>query len=271
MVPTVILCGGRGTRISEVNPALPKPLLPIGDRPILWHIMKTYAAHGATDFVLALGWLGEEIRRFILDYHALTSDFTVELGRPGHIDYLDGHPDQGWRVSCIDTGRDSLTGTRVRLATRHLPDGPVMVTYGDGVGDVDVTALLDFHRSHGKLATVTAVRPPGRFGELVLDEGGRVREFAEKPQTSTGSINGGFMVFERSAIDEFVPAEGNVMLEREPMAALASAGQLVAFEHDGFWQPMDTPRERDLLDELWRTGAAPWARRWPGGVADGRT
>jgi glucose-1-phosphate cytidylyltransferase len=255
--PAIILCGGRGSRISEVNPVIPKPMLPIGPRPILWHIMKIYASHGVTDFTLALGWLGDEIRRWVLHNHALTSDFTVELGTPAAVEYHGTHPEAGWRVSCVDTGLDSLTGTRVRRAAQRLEDGPVLVSYGDCVGDVDVTALLGFHRDHGRLATVTAVRPPGRFGELLLDEH-RVTEFAEKPQTSTGSINGGFMVFEREALLRYIPADADVMLEREPMSALAKDGQLMAWEHDGFWQPMDTPRERILLDELWARGDAPW-------------
>jgi glucose-1-phosphate cytidylyltransferase len=262
-VPTIILCGGRGTRISEVNPLLPKPMLPIGQRPMLWHIMKTYASHGHTDFVLALGWLGDEIRRYFLHFHALTSDFTIELGKPDQITYLRSSDESDWRVSCVDTGLDALTGTRVRRASRHLDDGPIMVTYGDSIGAVDIAALLEFHRSHGKLATVTSVRPPGRFGELVLGADGRVDRFEEKPQTSSGSINGGFMVFEKEAIDRFVAPNEDVMLEREPMAALAAAGQLVAYEHDGFWQPMDTPRERELLESLWDTGHAPWTATWP--------
>lgn len=261
-VPAIILCGGRGTRISEVNPLLPKPMLPIGERPMLWHIMKTYAAHGHADFVLALGWLGAEIRRYFLHFHALTSDFTIELGKPDQIQYLRSTDEASWRVTCLDTGLDALTGTRVRRASRHLGDGPIMVTYGDSIGDVDVSTLLAFHRAHGKLATVTSVRPPGRFGELVLSPDGRVQRFEEKPQTSAGSINGGFMVFEKEAIDRFIPDDDDVMLEREPMAGLAAAGQLVAFQHDGFWQPMDTPRERDLLDVLWASGEAPWTTAW---------
>jgi glucose-1-phosphate cytidylyltransferase len=257
-VPTIILCGGRGTRISEVNPLLPKPLLPIGERPVLWHIMNVYAHHDAKHFVLALGHLGDEIRRFFLQFHALMCDFTVELGRPDSLEYIGAHREADWRVTCVDTGLDSLTATRVRRAAAAIPgDGPVMVTYGDSVGDVDITALMKAHRSHGRLATVTAVRPPGRFGELVLD-GEVVERFDEKPQTSGGSINGGFMVFEREAIERFIPTDADVMLEREPMSGLAAAGELVAFEHHGFWQPMDTPRERDLLEGLWRSGEAPW-------------
>lgn len=257
-VPTVILCGGRGTRISEVSQVVPKPMLSIGARPILWHIMKMYASHGFTDFILALGWLGEEIRRFFLHYDALTCDFTIELGGPRPIEFLNGHPEEAWKVTCIDTGVDALTGTRVRRATRHLPDGPIMVTYADGVGTVDIRELLAFHRNHGRLATVTAVHPPGRFGELAIDADGTVAQFSEKPRTGTGSINGGFMVFEKEAIERYIPADADVMLEREPMSALVKDGQLLAYEHHGFWQQMDTPRERRMLETLWESGKAPW-------------
>lgn len=255
--PTIILCGGRGTRIGEVNPLLPKPMLPIGSRPILWHIMKTYASHGSTDFTLALGWLGHEIRRWVLHHHTLTSDFTVEFGRSDAIEYHAPHPDDGWRVSCVDTGMDSLTGTRARRAALRLSDGPIFVSYGDCVSDIDVTGLLAFHRAHGRLATITAVRTPGRFGELSL-EGDRVADFAEKPTASAGSINGGYMVLEREALLNYIAADDNVTLEREPMSALARDGQLMAWQHKGFWQPMDTGREHAQLEALWQSGAAPW-------------
>jgi len=257
-MPTIILCGGRGTRISGVDLMLPKPMLPIGERPILWHIMKVYAAFGHTDFVLALGWHSREIKEYFLNFGVLTSDFSITLGPHPDITFLGDALELDWRVTCVDTGVDSLTGTRVRLAARHAGDGPIMVTYGDGVGDVDIARLLEFHQAHGRLATVTAVRPPGRFGELRLGAGGRVRSFDEKPQTSTGAINGGFMVFEREAIERYIPADRDVMLEREPLDGLARAGELVAYEHKGFWQPMDTPRERDLLNGLWESGKAPW-------------
>ena len=255
-VPTIILCGGRGTRISGVDPLVPKPMLRIGGRPVLWHIMKIYASYGHRDFLLALGWLGEEIRRFFLHYEPMMCDFTIELGQPSSIEYLARH-DERWRVSCIDTGADALTGTRVRRLLPYVGEGPVMITYGDGVGNIDVDALLAHHRASGRLATMTAVRPPGRFGELLLD-GDAVVEFAEKPQTSTGSISGGFMVFERKAIEEYIPADEDVMLEREPLSRLAADGQLTAYRHDGFWQPMDTPRELDLLEDLWASGTPPW-------------
>ena len=260
-VPTIILCGGRGTRISEVNARLPKPMLPIGERPMLWHIMKTYAAHGHTDFVLALGWLGDEIRRYVLDMHALVSDFRVELGGPGSVEHLRAAAEATWREACIETGAHALTATRVRRAASHLGDGPVMVTYGDGIADIDVSALLAHHRAHGKLATVTAVRPPGRFGELVLGAGGSVERFDEKP-SGQGPINGGFLVLEREAIERFIPVDADVMLEREPLEALAAAGELVAYEHHGFWQPVDTPAERELLEGLWADGSAPWSTAW---------
>ncbi|MEY2423406.1 MAG: glucose-phosphate cytidylyltransferase [Acidimicrobiaceae bacterium] len=258
-VPTVILCGGRGSRISDVNPMVPKPLLPIGGRPVLWHIMKIYATAGHTEFVLALGHLGDQIRRYVLDYEALTCDFSIELGVPNSIEFHRAHPEKGWRVSCIDTGAETQTGTRVRRAVEHIADGPVMITYGDAVADIDIDALLAHHRAEGRLATVTAVRPVGRFGELMID-GSRVADFAEKPQTTDGAISGGFMVFEREAIDRYIPAGDDVMLEREPLSRLAADGQLTAYRHDGFWQPMDTPREHRLLEELWQTDA-PW-RIW---------
>jgi glucose-1-phosphate cytidylyltransferase len=261
-VPTIILCGGRGTRISEYDPTVPKPLVPIGERPILWHILKIYASQGHDDFVLALGWLGEQIRRFILHYEAMTRDFTVTLGGKGEIQYLSDHLESGWRVTCRDTGRDALTGTRVKRAASGLTVDRLMVTYGDCVGNVDVNDLLRHHEASGRLATITAVQPPSRFGEIVIDESGGVREFVEKPQTSAGAINGGFMVFERDALEKYFPTDGDFMLEREPLAGLASDGQLTAYVHQRFWQPMDTPRERVLLEELWNSGRAPW-KVWP--------
>jgi glucose-1-phosphate cytidylyltransferase len=257
-LPTIILCGGRGTRMSDVTRVLPKPLLPVGERPILWHIMKLYAAYGHSRFTLALGWLGEEIRKFFLNYEPLTNDFTIELGKPEGISYINQHEEDGWQVTCVDTGVDSLTGTRVRRAAAVTEGDTIMVTYGDGIGDIDIKALIEFHRGHGRLATITAVHPPGRFGELRVGDDDRVLEFAEKPQTSAGAISGGFMVFEREAIERFVPADADVMLEREPLSALARDGQLSAYRHEGFWQPMDTPREHELLEALWRSGEAPW-------------
>ena len=233
-VPTIILCGGRGTRMADASRVLPKPLLPIGGRPILWHVMKIYASHGHRSFALALGWLGDEIRRFA------------------------GGLDEGWSVECIDTGGDALTGTRVRRAAQHVMADRIMVTYGDGVGDIDIDALLRRHEDAGRLATVTAVHPPGRFGELSFGHDGIVTDFEEKPQTSQGWISGGFMVMERDAVEQYIPKDDDVMLEREPMSGLARDRQLAVYQHDGFWQPMDTPREHALLNSMWNAGKAPW-------------
>jgi glucose-1-phosphate cytidylyltransferase len=256
-IPTIILCGGRGTRMSEYTTALPKPLVPIGERPVLWHIMKIYSAYGYTDFVLALGWLGQAIKEFVLHFEALTQDFTLEIGSPESTKFHGEHPERGWRITCLDTGVDALTGTRVRRAAAAIGGERFMVTYGDGVADVDVSKVVEFHKAHGKLATITAVRPPGRFGELQISNGA-VSAFEEKPQTSGGAIGGGFMVFERAAIERYIPADDDVMLEREPLSSMARDGELMAFEHSGFFQPMDTPREQSLLTDLWETGKAPW-------------
>jgi glucose-1-phosphate cytidylyltransferase len=233
-------------------------MLPIGNRPILWHVMKLYATFGFGHFVLALGYLGDVIRQYFLHYEALASDYTIELGTPDSIEYFNGHPETGWRVTCVETGADALTGTRVLRAMRHVQAQRFMVTYGDGVGDIDIAAVVRFHRSHGRLATMTAVHPPGRFGELRIGDGGVIEAFEEKPQTSSGAINGGFMVFEREVLDRYIPVDADVMLEREPLAGLAADGELMAYQHDGFWQPMDTPREMDLLNDLWSSGKAPW-------------
>jgi glucose-1-phosphate cytidylyltransferase len=257
-VPTIILCGGRGTRISEYSATIPKPLIPVGDRPILWHIMTIYASQGHTEFVLALGWRGTEIRRYFLEFQAMTSDFTVELGTRDSIQYHQRLAEHGWRVTCVDTGQDTLTGSRIVRAAQHLQVERLMVTYGDGLADIDLNALLKYHEESGRLATITAVRPTSRFGEMTISDSGRVTNFIEKPSTGSGAVNGGFMVFESAAIAKYFPVDQNFMLEAEPLVKLARDGQLTAYAHGGFWQQMDTPRERELLDELWRTGSPPW-------------
>jgi glucose-1-phosphate cytidylyltransferase len=256
---TVILCGGKGTRIRDVTNEIPKPLLPIGGRPILWHIMKTYAHHGFADFVLCLGYRGWQVKEFFLNYEAMTTDLTITLGRPSTVEYLDQHPEQGWRVTLAETGLESQTGDRVRLARKYLEEQPFLFTYGDGVADVNLTELVRFHRSHGKIGTMTGVRPPGRFGEIQAD-GDRVTSFAEKPQAAGGLINGGFCVFEPEIFD-YIPERLGIALEIEPLQRLAAEGELQVYRHDGFWQPMDTLREHDLLNNLWQQGAAPW-RVW---------
>lgn len=249
----VILAGGKGTRIAEETVTRPKPMVEIGGQPILWHIMSIYAAQGLNDFVVACGYRGELIKEYFASFFLHHSDFTINL-KDGTRDMLSaGAPD--WRVSVIDTGLDTMTGGRVRRLKPLLDDGTFMVTYGDGLGAVDMQALLAFHRSHGKLATVTAVRPPARFGGLTLEDG-LVREFSEKPQSGEGWINGGFFVFEPGVFD--LLRDDSTVLEREPLEQLARRGQLAGFRHEGFWQPMDTVRERQLLESLWHSGGAPW-------------
>ncbi len=249
----VILAGGKGTRIAEETVTRPKPMVEIGGRPILWHIMSIYAAHGLNDFVVACGYRGELIKEYFASYFLHHSDFVINM-RDGSRDLLTANgPD--WRVSVVDTGLETMTGGRVRRLKSLVSGGTFMVTYGDGLGSIDMTALLAFHRAHGRLATVTAVRPPARFGSLALD-GDRVREFAEKPQTGEGWINGGFFVFEPGIFDYL--SDDATSLEQDPLEQVASAGQLMAFRHDGFWQPMDTVRERQLLESLWASGGAPW-------------
>jgi glucose-1-phosphate cytidylyltransferase len=254
-----ILCGGRGMRLREVNDVVPKPMVQIGERPILWHIMKIYAAHGVNDFVLLLGYKGDLIREFFLNFAAHTTDVTIDLSRSdaGRLTFH-GAPSEPWRVTLVDTGEAAMTGARIRRARRYLDDADnFCVTYGDGVGNVDISALLAFHRSHGKLATLTGVLPPGRFGELT-DDHGAVRTFNEKPQVSGGCINGGFFVFQREVLDTMLDDREDLILEREPMQRLAAAGELMMYRHEGFWQPMDTPREFQLLNDLWAAGKAPW-------------
>ncbi|WP_337995977.1 glucose-1-phosphate cytidylyltransferase [Oleispirillum naphthae] len=253
----VILCGGYGTRIRDVSEALPKPMLPIGDRPILWHIMKGYAAHGITEFVLCLGHLGHKIREYFLNYETNTCDCTVTLGDGGGITVHGGHAESGWKISLVDTGLGTMTGGRVRRVRPYVGDEPFCLTYGDGVTDLDIGALIAFHNRHGRLATVTGVRPPGRFGELTLSAEGRATGFNEKPQVSEGRISGGFFVFGPGVFD-YLDDRDSLVLEEEPMKRLVQDGELMVHAHDGFWQCMDTPRDNTLLTELWASGRAPW-------------
>jgi len=257
----VILCGGQGTRIRDASELLPKPMLPIGNRPIVWHIMKGYSVHGIDDFVLCLGYKGWLIKEFFLNYRAVMADITVHLGEDRPPDFRDNSSAEKWNVTLVDTGEQTQTGGRVAAIRRYVEgDEPFCLTYGDGVADLDIRRLLEFHRSHGKIATVTAVRPPGRFGEIRMEES-VVREFNEKPQASGGFINGGFFVFDGRRIWDYLGNDPGVLLEKEPMQTLAADGQLVGFPHHGFWQPMDTLREYTLLNEMWDSGHAPW-RLW---------
>jgi glucose-1-phosphate cytidylyltransferase len=263
-VKAVILCGGQGTRIRDANESLPKPMLPIGGKPIVWHIMKSYAAYGVRDFVLCLGYKGWLIKEFFLNYRAMTVDLTVSLhksGGPSDIAFHGGQNEDDWNVTLAETGDETMTGGRVAAVRKYVEgDEPFFLTYGDGVADVDVSALLAFHNKHGKVGTITAVRPPGRFGEMGL-EGDAVREFNEKPQATEGFINGGFFVFDGKRIWDYLGKSTKTVLERDPMQKMAKAGELTAFRHTGYWQPMDTLREYTLLNDLWEANKAPW-KKW---------
>jgi glucose-1-phosphate cytidylyltransferase len=252
-VKVVILAGGRGTRLAEETHAIPKPMVRIGPRPILWHIMRHYAAYGHTDFVVALGYKGYVVKEYFANYRAHQSDFTVDL-RTGDISYS-SHPAEDWRVSLVDTGADTMTGGRIARLAHLLPDR-FLLTYGDGLADVDLDALVAHHEAAGALATVTAVSPTPRFGSLDL-QAGHVRSFREKPVLGHDRINGGFFVMEPSVLD--LLDGDDCVLEAEPLSSLALGGHLAAYEHHGFWQPMDTVRERDELQSLWDSGEAPWA------------
>jgi glucose-1-phosphate cytidylyltransferase len=250
----VILAGGRGTRLSEETGLRPKPMVEIGGKPILWHICKIYAAHGITDFVICLGYRGWQIRDYFLNFAKLNSDLTIDLAT-GAIEVLRPGTEP-WRVTLIDTGEETQTGGRLaRVGHLLRQESAFCLTYGDGVGDVDIAGAVAFHRSHGRLATVTAVVPPGRFGALDC-VAGRVRAFTEKPAGDGGLINGGFFVLSPAVLDRI--ADDSTVWEAAPLQSLAAEGQLMAWEHHGFWQPMDTLRDRDQLNALWETGGSPW-------------
>jgi glucose-1-phosphate cytidylyltransferase len=249
-----ILAGGVGSRLSEETVLKPKPMVEIGGYPILWHIMRHYAAYGYQEFVIALGYKGEQIKRYFLDYASLSGSMRVDLGR-GTVEDRGERSGLDWKVDLIETGTSTGTGGRIKRLAPYLDGGTFMLTWGDGVSNVNLDALLAFHRSHGKLATLTAVRPPARFGYLSL-EGNRVAEFSEKNQTKEGWINGAFFVLEPGVLDYI---EGDdTQWDYDPMQRLSADGQLMAYRHESFWQCMDTLREKKLLDELWASGAAPW-------------
>ena len=254
----VILCGGQGTRIRDASEVLPKALLPIGEMPVVWHIMKGYARHGVTEFVLCLGYKGWLIKEFFLNYRAITRDITVTLGKARDVTVHGDGEEDGWTVTLAETGDATMTGGRVAAIRRYVErDDAFLLTYGDGVSDVDITRLIAFHREHRTVATVTAVRPPSRFGEMQLD-GVRVGEFNEKPQATEGFISGGFFVCDARRIWDYLGCDRATVFERDPLQRLAREGQLSAYRHTGFWQPMDTLREYQLLNELWAAGRAPW-------------
>ncbi len=260
----IILAGGYGTRLAEETSARPKPMVEIGGKPMLWHIMTTYAGHGVNDFLIACGYKGEVIKEYFHNYKVRNTDWLVDL-RDGVVQTV-GSQVCDWRVGLIDTGLDTMTGGRIKRLEAWLDDSTFLVTYGDGIADIDITALVAFHRMHGRLATVTAVRPPARFGGLTL-EGDAVREFSEKPQTGEGWINGGFFVFEREVL-RFLGGD-DVVLERAPLERLAAEGQLMAYRHTGFWHPMDTLRDKQYLESLWASGKAAWKLKEGKHDADG--
>ncbi len=254
----VILAGGLGTRILEESHLRPKPMIEIGGKPILWHIMKSYSHHGINDFIICLGYKGYVIKEYFANYFLHMSDVTFDLEK-NSIEVHEQHAEP-WRVTLVDTGAATMTGGRLKRVSNYLvPGEPFCFTYGDGVADIDITREIEFHRAHGRLATVAAVQPPGRYGALVLD-GEAVSGFQEKPRGDGGWINGGFFVLQPEVVDYI---DGDAMSwELEPMAALAANNQMMAFHHEGFWQPMDTLREKNQLEDMWQSGQAPW-KLWP--------
>ena len=252
----VIFAGGLGSRLGEETGVIPKPMVPIGNHPILWHIMSIYAHYGYREFVICLGHRGDVIKRYFRDFYILNNDYTVEYSRP---DSLTCHTDciheRDWKITLVDTGQDSLKGARLKIVEPYLTD-TFFLTYGDGVADIDIGELIRFHRQHGKAVTITGVHPPSRFGEIICD-GERVVTFTEKPQASEGLINGGFMVLEKAILDELT-REPDCDFEIGPLENLAAEGEVMVYRHPGQWECMDTPRDRDHLNKLWRQGEAFW-------------
>ena len=255
---TILLAGGLGTRLSEETTLKPKPMVEVGEMPILWHIMKIYESYGYNDFAVALGYKGDVIKDFFLNYKFHKSDMVVSL-RSGDVKF-ENDSSEDWTVGLHDTGANSMTGGRLyNLKKLFKPGDTFMLTYGDGVSDVDIKKLVAFHKAHGKIATLTAVRPSARFGSIIMKEDGSIQEFKEKPQTGEGWINGGYFVFNYEIFNYLTDA--STILEREPLENLAKDNELVAYKHDGFWHCMDTIRDRDNLNEIWANKNAPW-KKW---------
>lgn len=260
-IKVVILCGGRGTRLREETEYKPKPLVEVGGKPILWHIMKIYSQYGFKDFIFCLGYKGNMIKEYFLNYEAMNSDFSIRLGVPDSIEFHNNHHEIDWHITLVDTGEEAQTGTRIKRIEEYISEDLVMVTYGDGVGNVDIEKLIKFHKSHGKIATITAVHPSSRFGEIVI-KSNRAVKFNEKPQVSLGLINGGFFVFNK-VFFRYLKDDEQCYLEKEPLENLAAQGQLMVYQHKGFWQCVDTYRELELLNELWKSPSPPW-KVWKG-------
>ena len=249
----VLLAGGLGTRLREETEYRPKPMIEVGGKPVLWHIMKNFSTFGLKEFIVCTGYRGEVIKDYFLNYEARMNDFTAHLGASSQIEYHGGHDESDWKVTVADTGATTMTGGRVKRVGKYI-DGRFIVTYGDGLADVDIATLLKFHEAHGKLATVTTIRPLSRFGVMDLSHDGQVKQFREKPQTDD-FVNAGFFVFEPKVLDYL---DDECVLEQAPLERLAREGQLMAYKHEGFWQPMDTYREFTMLNEMWDSGSAPW-------------
>ncbi|CAB1075337.1 glucose-1-phosphate cytidylyltransferase [Alkalispirochaeta odontotermitis] len=256
MCDVVILCGGKGSRLSEETTKKPKPMVEIAGRPILWHIMKIYSHYGFKRFILTLGYKGSCIKEYFYNYRAIGSDFSLKLDPSHHVEYHNNSDEKDWEITFIDTGEETLKGGRIRRVAKHIKSDLFHLTYGDGLGDINLSDLLQFHKSHGRIGTLTSVRPPSRFGELKL-ETDTVLAFEEKPQMGTGIINGGFFVFDKRFL-EYLTEDEDCDFEFGALQEIARQGQLKAFEHLGFWQCMDNIRERDYLDRLARSSNAPW-------------
>lgn len=261
----VILAGGLGSRLSEETRVKPKPMVEVGEHPILWHIMKSYGAFGITDFVICLGYKGYVIKEYFANYALHMSD--VEFDFRAGVRRTHSNQSEPWRVSLVDTGKDSMTGGRLKRVAEQLGDATFLMTYGDAVANIDIAQTIAFHTSHGREATVSAVRPPGRFGRLSIESDGQVRSFQEKPEWDGGWINGGYFVLEPSVLDRI--EDDSTIFEQEPMRSLSQDGQLCAYQHDGFWLPMDTLRDKKQLEEVWASGEAPW-KVWDGAPVGNR-
>jgi glucose-1-phosphate cytidylyltransferase len=258
-IPVVILCGGRGTRLREETEYRPKPMVEIGGRPIVWHIMRIYAHFGFKRFLLCLGYMGLTFKQYFLNYRSIANDFTITLGQRAQVTFADEDDDVDWTITLADTGLNTMTGARVKRVAKYLENDTFMLTYGDGLADIDLAALLRFHRQQGRLVTVTGIHPPSRFGEMHV-QANVVTNFTEKPQVSQGAVNGGFFVCQRGFLD-YLTEDESCVLEQDPLRRLARDGQLAVYKHDGFWQCMDTFREYELLTKLWAEEHAPW-RVW---------
>ena len=255
----VILCGGYGTRIRDVADDLPKPMIPVGGHPIIWHIMKYYAMHGHTEFILCLGYKSKVIKEYFLNYEVLTTDFSITLGKKDSIEILKHHQEQNWKITFAETGLDSMTGSRISKIKKYINKGEdFMITYGDGLSNVDLGSLISFHKKKQKALTLTGVRPAGRFREILSDSKGEITDFKEKPEATRGRINGGFFVASYSLFAYVDESRDDVVFEQEPVRRRVESRQLMQFDHDGFWQPMDTMREYKLLNELYTNNKAPW-------------